>query len=36
MKKSELSLINLENSFNTLKECYGDYCSQKDEKLKIT
>ncbi len=34
MKKSELSLINLENSFNTLKECYGDYCSQKDEKLK--
>ena len=34
MKKSELSLMNLENSFNTLKECYSDYCSQKDEKLK--
>ena len=26
--------MNLENSFNTLKECYGDYCSQQDEKLR--
>ena len=33
MKKSELSLINLENSFNTLQECFNDYCNQKDEKL---
>lgn len=33
MKKSELSLINLENSFNTLKECYRDYSCQPDEKL---
>ncbi len=34
MKKSELSLMNLENSFNKLKECYEDYCKQDNEKLK--
>ena len=34
MKKSELCLVNIESSFNTLKECYEDYCCQKNEKIK--
>ena len=34
MKKSELDLSNLKNSFSTLKECYYDYTLQKDEKMK--
>lgn len=34
MKKSELNLDILKNSFNTLKECFGDYSAQDDEKLK--
>ena len=34
MKKSELDLSILKNSFNTLKECYNDFCGEKDEKLK--
>ena len=34
MKKSELNLTVLENSLNTLKECYDDYSRQPDEKLK--
>lgn len=34
MKKSELDLSNLKNSFSTLKECYFDYTQQKDEKIK--
>ena len=34
MKKSELDLSNLKNSFSTLKECYEDYTLQKDEKIK--
>ena len=34
MKKSELDLSNLKNSFSTLKECYFDYTQQKDEKMK--
>ena len=33
MKKSELDLSNLKNSFSTLKECYNDYTMQKDEKM---
>lgn len=33
MKKSELDLSNLKNSFFTLKECYNDYTMQKDEKM---
>ena len=33
MKKSELDLSNLKNSFYTLKECYNDYTMQKDEKM---
>ena len=36
MKKSELDLSNLKNSFSTLKECYYDYTLQKDEKMKNT
>lgn len=34
MKKSEFNLDILKNSFATLKECYSDYISQKDLKLK--
>lgn len=34
MKKSELDLSNLKNSFSTLKDCYSDYGKQTDEKLK--
>ena len=34
MKKSELDLSNLKNSFSTLKNCYLDYSEQSDEKLK--
>ncbi len=34
MKKSELNLNILKNSFETLKECYMDYLSQKDTKIK--
>lgn len=34
MKKSELDLSNLKNSFSTLKECYFDYTQQKDKKMK--
>ena len=34
MKKSELDLSNLKNSFSTLKECYFDYTQQNDEKMK--
>ena len=34
MKKSELNLNILKNSFETLKECYTDYLSQKDTKIK--
>lgn len=34
MKKSELDLSNLKNSFSTLKECYFDYTQQQDEKMK--
>ena len=33
MKKSELDLSNLKNSFFSLKECYNDYTMQKDEKM---
>jgi len=34
MKKSELDITILENSLNTLKECYKDFVEQKDEKIK--
>lgn len=34
MKKSELDLSNLKNSFSALKECYFDYTQQTDEKIK--
>ncbi len=34
MKKSELNLTALINSFNTLKECYQDYSNEKNEKIK--
>ena len=34
MKKSELDLRLLENSLNTLKECYKDYCAETDSKMK--
>lgn len=34
MKKSELKLNTLTESLITLKECYADYCSQTDMKLK--
>jgi nucleotidyltransferase substrate binding protein (TIGR01987 family) len=34
MKKSELDLTNLKNSFNTLEECYSDYIKQSNEKMK--
>ena len=34
MKKSELDLSNLKNSFSTLKECYFDYTQQNDGKMK--
>ena len=34
MKKSELDLSILKNSYSTLDECYKDYSSQEDEKLK--
>ena len=35
MKKSELNLSLLKDSFKTLKECYADLSSQQDEKLKV-
>lgn len=35
MKKSELNLSLLKDSFLTLKECYSDLVSQQDEKLKV-
>ena len=34
MKKSELNLTILKKSFDTLKECYEDYTSQQDDKIK--
>lgn len=34
MKKSELDLTVLKNSFTTLVECYNDFSVQNDEKLK--
>lgn len=34
MKKNELDLSLLKNSFNTLKECYSDFTEQADEKIK--
>ncbi len=34
MKKSELKLDILKNSLNTLKECYKDYSSEKDARIK--
>ncbi len=34
MKKSELDLTVLKNSFETLKECYGDFSKEKDDKIK--
>lgn len=34
MKKSELDLTVLKNSFSTLVECYNDFSVQNDEKLK--
>jgi len=34
MKKSELNLNALINSFNTLKESYNDYLLEQDEKMK--
>jgi len=34
MRKSELNLNILKNSFLTLKECYHDYTEQKDTKIK--
>lgn len=34
MKKNELDLSLLKNSFNTLKECYSDFTEQDDEKIK--
>ena len=34
MKKSELDLTNLRNTLASIKECYQDYCSQQDEKIK--
>ena len=33
MKKSELDLSNLKNSFSTFKDCYLDYSKQTDEKV---
>ena len=35
MKKRELNLSLLKDSFKTLKECYADLSSQQDEKLKV-
>lgn len=34
MKKSELNLSILQDSFNRLTECYTDYIAQSDEKMK--
>ncbi len=34
MKKSELNLNLLNNSLDTLKECYMDYVAENDEKMK--
>ncbi len=34
MKKSELNLSVLKNSFNTLLECYDDFLQEKDSKIK--
>lgn len=34
MKKNELDLTVLKSSFETLTQCYNDFCEEKDEKLK--
>lgn len=34
MKKNELDLTVLKNSFVTLNQCYNDFCAEKDEKIK--
>lgn len=34
MKKSELNLAVLKDSYNPLKECYSDYAAQNDLKMK--
>jgi len=34
MKKNELDLSVLKDSFNTLSQCYEDYCAEKNEKIK--
>lgn len=35
MKKNELDLTILKNSFETLVQCYNDLCNEKDERIKI-
>lgn len=35
MKKKELDLSILKNSYETLTQCYNDFCLEKNEKLKI-
>jgi len=34
MKRSNLDLSVLKNSFSTLVECYEDFCGEKDNKIK--
>ena len=34
MKKNELDLTVLKNSFETLTQCYNDFCEEKNEKIK--
>lgn len=34
MKRNELDLSVLKNSFSTLEECYKDYLNEKNEKIK--
>ena len=34
MKKNELDLSVLKDSFNTLSQCYEDYCAEQNEKIK--
>ncbi|MBQ8459524.1 nucleotidyltransferase substrate binding protein [bacterium] len=34
MKKNELDLSSLKNSYNTLSECYKDYIAEKNDKIK--
>ncbi len=34
MKKNELDLTVLKNSFETLTQCYEDFCAEKDDKIK--